>query len=430
MEKRPIPVANNAAMEQSLPTGQSNDQLRAVSAGHLIDCYLQGIPVVVLASEYGIDEQQLRELIEQQTFTTTEGTAQNKYEPAQTLPDTIVCQVPRSNRVIRYEPELAEILHSLIYDWHLRLHEVVRETGLDSTALHTIINHMIEIGIFRFAHRGQREEFMETNTDFLDRPSPFRSYFIGLMITDGWITDQVQNKNTGNISSYAGINMKNQPPEEEMLQRLANVLGIPLRYYPGIISLGSRQRSFTERIRAFGIKPRKSFDTSIPPIITDTDYLAFLLGVIDGDGGPYLQTNVKHFSIALKICSASLGFLEEIARRNHLLLGMERVKVHTEKRGKTTKLGEKYANMYTIQYNYADTVRLYRLFENAGLLELGLRSKMPRVKEHIRTPEYIREIPILSGMAEESIRRVLSRAHPELLSERMRARKKASNNPS
>lgn len=388
-------------------------QDRTVTVDQLRQLHLDGMPILQMAAQFNLAESDLRTMIFQEEPDYTLSEPYETDSSSESGEEWFECTVKNSERVIRYEPEMASILHNLIYNWNMKLHEVVRETGWDSTAVWTMLQDMEERGLFAFEHRGQWEEFLEVNTDFLDRPSDYRSYFYGLMVTDGWVTSQVQNTNTGNVSYLAGIRMTNEAAEEDMLQRLGNELGIPLRYdKDGSIVLASRQQAFCKRVMEQGIEQKKSLRTRIPNCISERDHLPFLLGAIDGDGGPYLQSNVVHFPIAFKLCGATREFMVEMAERNHRLLGLDHVNVHSEVRHKKTRKGDDYATIYTIQYNYADTVQLYRKMEAAGLLPLGIQNKMPKVKTYIRSQKDIRDIPRLPGNAETKVRAILLKAHP------------------
>lgn len=127
--------------------------------------------------------------------------------------------------------------------------------------------------------------------------SPFKAYFIGLMLTDGWVTNR----------NAIGLSMT----DEDVIEFVCKNFGKkPAEIKkPGNRKLQYRFMMCSERIveelRRFGIVERKSL-TLQPPRLkrSEVEYIPYLIrGIIDGDG--WIRKDGKEFFI----CSMSKDFL-------------------------------------------------------------------------------------------------------------------------
>lgn len=126
---------------------------------------------------------------------------------------------------------------------------------------------------------------------------PFKAYFIGLMLTDGWISKRT-----------IGLSMTDRDVIEFVCEYFGKVPEIIKK--PGNRKLQYRFMMNSERIvdelKRFGIVERKSL-TLQPPRLKNKEvkYISYLLrGIIDGDG--WIRKDGGEFFI----CSMSKDFLE------------------------------------------------------------------------------------------------------------------------
>lgn len=126
---------------------------------------------------------------------------------------------------------------------------------------------------------------------------PFKAYFIGLMLTDGWVT-----------GNSIGLSMTDKDVIELVCDRFGKELSVIKK--PGNRKLQYRFMMNSERIvkelRRFGIVERKSLTLQPPKLKkSEVQYLPCLIrGIIDGDG--WIRKDGGEFFI----CSMSKGFIE------------------------------------------------------------------------------------------------------------------------
>lgn len=127
--------------------------------------------------------------------------------------------------------------------------------------------------------------------------TPFKAYFIGLMLTDGWVTSR----------NMIGISMT----DKDVVDFICDAFGKESRIIkkPGNRKLQYRFSINSERIvnelKRFGIVERKSLTLQPPKIKKyEVEFIPYLIrGIIDGDG--WIRKDGKEFFI----CSMSKDFI-------------------------------------------------------------------------------------------------------------------------
>lgn len=125
---------------------------------------------------------------------------------------------------------------------------------------------------------------------------PFKAYFIGLMLTDGWVT-----------GNNIGLSMTDKDVIEFVCDRFGKEFSIIKK--PGNRKLQYRFMFGFERVvnelKRFGIVERKSLDLQPPKLKkSEVQYLPYLIrGIIDGDG--WIRKDGGEFFI----CSMSKDFI-------------------------------------------------------------------------------------------------------------------------
>lgn len=128
--------------------------------------------------------------------------------------------------------------------------------------------------------------------------NPFKAYFVGLMLTDGWVTDR----------NMIGLSMTDKDVIDFVCDSFGKVPQIIKK--PGNRKLQYRFTMNSERIanelKRFGIVERKSLTLQPPKLKkSEVKYLPYILrGIIDGDG--WIRKDGGEFFI----CSMSKDFIE------------------------------------------------------------------------------------------------------------------------
>lgn len=157
--------------------------------------------------------------------------------------------------------------------------------------------HMGENFDFK-THLAQKKNY---SLDFSTIDSPFKAYFIGLMITDGYVSDERK----------FGIDLK----DEDCIRFISESTGQTYTSYPGYqegqeikYRILFSNRDNVAQLKRYGILPRKThllegFEWGKE----EEKYIPyFIRGVIDGDGSIFKTT---YGEIAFAISSSNYGFI-------------------------------------------------------------------------------------------------------------------------
>lgn len=160
-------------------------------------------------------------------------------------------------------------------------------------------------------NKQKRQEGKKYKLDFSKINSPFNAYFIGLMLTDGYVADE----------RAFGIDLT----DEDAIFFIFQSTGQKYNTYQGTIKDKHRivfsEKDNVEQLARYGILQRKSYILKGFDLLPEEyPYIPYLIrGIIDGDGYiGYTSYGKLHFSIA----SVSQPFLEWIVTllKNHLYM--------------------------------------------------------------------------------------------------------------
>lgn len=161
----------------------------------------------------------------------------------------------------------------------------------------------------------------------------FKAYFIGLMITDGYICDD---------------RIELDLCDEDCIQFIANYLEYPYHKYEynnkTIFRIAFRNKKWVEELKRFGITQKKSY--TIPYLNLNSNeerYIPYLIrGIIDGDGCIYWTT--KH-TIGFYICTMSKDFADWIKDTLENKLFMEDILLSQQQNKIWIISSHKYSNI-------------------------------------------------------------------------------------
>lgn len=151
------------------------------------------------------------------------------------------------------------------------------------------------------------------NDSFLNNIEEEQAYFLGYMITDGYVNEQRE--------SFSFRCHKN---DRQLIEDLLKVLNsnYPIRQYGNVITVEMKSKQIVQDLIKFGITQRKTFDVKVPKIPQNV-WLPFIRGVIDGDGSIGLYEHKSGSKFTIRITSGSKEFLEGIKEMIAKLYGEE-----------------------------------------------------------------------------------------------------------
>lgn len=159
-----------------------------------------------------------------------------------------------------------------------------------------IVGRAADIGVRRFHPYTHDQEFFSV-------PNTINSYWAGLLAADGHVDDRATSTGLGcSLSGDDGQHL-------DALRAALSYTGVVYQS-KGVSSLrlSSAARLCDDLWRRFGVGPRKTF-TILPPPLTEKEHiLAFLRGVMDGDG----YVSPPHKVAALCVVGASHPFMDWI----------------------------------------------------------------------------------------------------------------------
>lgn len=210
------------------------------------------------------------------------------------------------------------------------------------------------------------QNYFDINEKFFSKWSPEMAYVLGLIITDGCISQ------TGTISLC--IN------DRDLLEKVKIVMGSyhPIKYYghqEGLYSFNFAREKLVADLNRLGISSKKSLNVTFPHI-PDAFLSDFIRGVFDGDGSVFFEKRSPKSPLKSSFVSGSNSFIE-ILENKLQELGMPPRKIYEQK--------TKNAVSYMIRYAHKDSVNLYNiLYKNVPNDGLYLFRKRDKFKQGIR----------------------------------------------
>ena len=164
------------------------------------------------------------------------------------------------------------------------------------------------------------QQFFDINDNFFSSWSAEMAYVLGLIITDGCIS------NTRQIS----LSMN----DRDLLEKVKKVMGsahkiTPSKHQKGLYYFHFAREKLVEDLHKFGIFPRKSLTVKFPDV--PQDFLThFIRGVFDGDGSILFKKESINFPLVTKFFSGSKHFIENLEIKLQEL-GMPKRKIYQQK---------------------------------------------------------------------------------------------------
>lgn len=203
-----------------------------------------------------------------------------------------------------FSDEEKELIIKLYKSEGWKMGEIAKKFSCKPTKISELLHERgIEIKKVRTKNRLLKEDYFE-NID-----SPEKSYFLGLMFTDGYVARDKKEERAPQI----GIQLKES--DKEILELLKNEINSnsSLRYEKrknrnnsGTFCLSFRSKKMAEDLSKYNIVPNKTYLVT-QLIIPDQYDIDFLRGIIDGDGSIYYSAGIWHVSIT--------GHSEEILKQ-------------------------------------------------------------------------------------------------------------------
>jgi hypothetical protein len=152
--------------------------------------------------------------------------------------------------------------------------------------------------------RNRKKIYYGLSFELID--NPVKAYFIGLLMTDGYVQS---NRN------QIGLDLI----DEDCIAFISDYFSFEYKKYerPGFepkYRIVFDGKEYVEQLSRFGIKPKKSL-TLEPPVLKDSErkYLPYIVrGIIDGDGSVFESGTSGRLNVS--ICSGSKFFIEWIKR--------------------------------------------------------------------------------------------------------------------
>ncbi len=189
------------------------------------------------------------------------------------------------------------------------------------------------------------QQYFQINERFFSSWSTEMAYVLGLIITDGCVTD------LGTIS----LSMNDREVLEKV--KIAMKSDHPItssKHQPGLYHFRFARERLVNDLVKLGIGPRKSLTVKFPPI-PETYTADFIRGVFDGDGSVFFGEDALKYPINTKFCSGSRDFITGLEMCLQKL-GLPKRNIYAQK----TKNGF----CYTIKYGHKDSEKLFNILYN------------------------------------------------------------------
>jgi predicted DNA-binding protein YlxM (UPF0122 family) len=183
------------------------------------------------------------------------------------------------------------------------------------------------------------QQFFDINEKFFDTWSADMAYVLGLLITDGCVSE------SGTVS--LSIN------DKDLLEKVRSAMGSnhkiePSKYQKNLYIFHFSRENMVKKLKELGIVPRKSLVVKFPDV--PYEYIPyFLRGVFDGDGSVFFSKQNPP-KLVTKFISGSESFILDL-ESNLTRLGLPLRKIYKQK----TKNGIGY----TIVFGHKDSIKLF-----------------------------------------------------------------------
>ncbi len=222
-----------------------------------------------------------------------------------------------------------------------------------------------------------------------------KAYWLGWILTDGFITTKL-NTSRGNINSNS-IGLKLQEKDIDVLQDMKSDLNCsneirmvkrnkPIVYKDKAIIFNSQcELRFTsakmvQDLAKYGIHQNKTYDVVFPEALDSKYYPGFIAGVISGDG--CINIKLNHGKTYLLRCMIA-GTFDLIDNIKNILV--KEIGVNPDKKITKNK-GSKC--LYTLELNQTETIALYYWLQKNGISLMERKNKLIEefLNERVKIP--------------------------------------------
>jgi hypothetical protein len=231
--------------------------------------------------------------------------------------------------------------------------------------------------------KNNRRVYEVNDNYFSNINSQKKSYYLGFLMTDGYVLDKI-NSRKGIINSNT-VGLKLAIKDIEVLEGFKKDLNsnypIPIHKVKKSFINGKEINSTdsctfefnSEQIKndisIYGVIPRKTYICKFPERLDKKYYPGFISGLISGDGCVSLRTNHNALTPVLKTNLAGTFDLLESVKK----VFVDEIGFNVEKKAWKYKNAK---HLYSIELNHSETLRMYRWMKENGTCLMFRKQKI------------------------------------------------------
>ena len=240
----------------------------------------------------------------------------------------------------------------------------------------------IETSNYRRAYSVDDDYFEEIDTQK-------KAYFLGWLITDGWVTGVIHSKR-GDVQSNK-IGLKLEISDLDVIKEFREELktDVPIKHYKARVSkeytnkytgkqfaVCSNEQCSVEVTSAkmkkdlekYGVYPNKTYNVTFPKELKVEFYPGFIAGVLSGDGSVDVKKNHRTgFILRSSICGTQ-NLLDSIQKVLVANIGFNPDKI--------PKKSSSSEHLYIIELSQSETIRLYYWLKDNGTNIMSRKNKI------------------------------------------------------
>jgi len=208
--------------------------------------------------------------------------------------------------------------------------------------------------------------YYDINEMFFEKWSTEMAYILGLIITDGCVSQ------TGTVS----LRINDRDLLEKVRQAMESEHRIrSYKHQKKLYGFQFTREKMTDNLKRLGVLPKKSLTVDFPDI-PDLFIVDFIRGVFDGDGSVFFEKRNPRSTLKTSFVSSSKKFIEKLEKKLQKL-GMPPSMIYKQKTKNTVSHMIRYANK--------DSIKFYNiLYKNVPDNGLYLERKRDKYKQCMR----------------------------------------------
>ena len=188
-------------------------------------------------------------------------------------------------------------------------------------------------------HRGT-DDVYEINEDFFHNWSKEMAYILGLILTDGNISDD---------NNQVKITIKDVELLEKIRTKLESNHKIKYLKAYGTYQFGFARKKMSDRLFELGITSNKSLKVKFPEV-PDEFLSHFIRGVFDGDGSVFYEPRSRTYPLRVSFTSGSKAFMTILEGKLHLHAGLSKRNIYERLQKRMS---------YYIRYSHKDSLKFF-----------------------------------------------------------------------